>query len=199
MLLLYNKVKVHTEIELMLKFADCSEKTAMLKVGDRVKLTYRKDFCPVTKTGMIKEISVRVNCKGEVQNELSPYLLMDFSEQYESNLERLSVNDIINFELILPSTLSHTVSLWTTNILLEDGMDAPCYGKIGDIYVAEESLDPDHSVFKKVSTTITDEDSGVKTTKTVLKKIYTLTEAESLVVEDPTQNTPEDCPVCPGN
>ena len=196
MLLLYNKINIHTEIELMLKFADCSEKTANLKVGDRIKLTYRKDFCPLTKSGIIKEINIRVNCNGEIQSELSPYLLMDFSTQYNSDLERICVNDIIDFEMIYPTgaTPIATNTIWNVETSMHDGMDAPCYGNLGDFFIS-----PRNVIFKEVSTTITDEETGKVTSKLVLMKLGEFTEVESSVTPDP-EPTPECpvCPVCPG-
>ena len=99
-MLLNNLSKLILQIELNLVFDDNTKKTGIVKVGDTVKITYRRDYEKHEGIGVIRQITTALNSKNSKNLFINPTILVDFSKNYESQKVRIPVEDILDFEIL---------------------------------------------------------------------------------------------------
>ncbi len=106
-MLIKNTSKIIIEVQIELLFDDGSKKKDIIKVGDKVKLVYRKNFKKIENIGIIRAVTTRLDrCQDQKngtacrQSFVCPYLEVDFSEDFESYKDRIPVDDILDFEII---------------------------------------------------------------------------------------------------
>lgn len=106
-MLIKNTSKIIIEVQIELLFDDGSKKKDIIKVGDKVKLVYRKNFKKIENIGIIRAVTTRLDRYQDQKNGTAcrqsfvcPYLEVDFSEDFESYKDRIPVDDILDFEII---------------------------------------------------------------------------------------------------
>lgn len=112
-MLIRNISKVIVEVQIELLFDDNSVKKDIIRVGDEIKVVYRKNFKKIENIGVVKSITTRMDNRVNSMNQeickssfIHPYLEIDFSEDFKSSNDRISVDDILDFEVIQRSSVN---------------------------------------------------------------------------------------------
>ena len=102
-MLVSNNSSLKMQVRLDLLFDDGSEKHPEIKVGDKLVITYRRNYQKHENVGVVRDITIRsmMNNTAFIRRDNSKICLyLDFSDQYDSEVVCINTDDILDCDVI---------------------------------------------------------------------------------------------------
>lgn len=102
-MLVSNNSSLKMQVRLDLLFDDGSEKHTEIKVGDKLVITYRRNYQKHENVGVVRDITIRsmMNNTAFIRRDNSKICLyLDFSDQYDSEVVCINTDDILDCDVI---------------------------------------------------------------------------------------------------
>lgn len=99
-MLISNKTEMILNAHIILTFEDQTIKEFTLKTGDIIHVTYNKDGNELTMEGKIKDVFTHY---GDDPTRPIPYLIVDGSTAYSSNIDKICIDKILDLTVVTAS------------------------------------------------------------------------------------------------